>query len=144
MLLAAKMTARYLRPRCSRRLLGAHWELLPPLGHAPGALGTRAHQSMWPTYSGLLQSGRVRSSNGVSARYVLAAIWANVLVRQATVYSDVHAGGAAAERLAEERRRAMSQKSIEVAKLEFQDGKCSRRRASFSRDEVLKAVGLEE
>jgi hypothetical protein len=37
-------------------------------------------------------------------RYVLAAIWANVLVRQATVYTDVHAGRAAAERFAEERR----------------------------------------
>jgi hypothetical protein len=38
----------------------------------------------------------------------------------------------------------MSQKSIEIAKLEFRDGKCARCRASFSRDEVLKAAGLEE
>jgi hypothetical protein len=38
----------------------------------------------------------------------------------------------------------MSRKSIEIAKLEFQDGKCSRCRVSFSRDEVLKGVGLEE
>jgi hypothetical protein len=35
-------------------------------------------------------------------RYVVAAIWANVLVGQATVYTDVRAGRAA-ERLAEER-----------------------------------------
>jgi hypothetical protein len=36
-------------------------------------------------------------------RYVVAAIWANVLVKRATVYTDVHAGRADAERLAQER-----------------------------------------
>jgi hypothetical protein len=36
-------------------------------------------------------------------RYVVAAIWANVLVTRATVYTDVHAGRAAAERFAHER-----------------------------------------
>jgi ketosteroid isomerase-like protein len=54
-------------------------------------------------YSVLLQSGRVRGSSGVlQMRYVVAAIWTNVLVKQATVYTDVHAGRSAAERLAHE------------------------------------------
>jgi len=56
-------------------------------------------------YSVLLQSGRVRGSSGVlQMRYVVAAIWTNVLVKQAMVFTDVHAGRAAAERLAHERR----------------------------------------
>src|SRR5262249_33254692 len=50
-------------------------------------------------YSVLLQSGRVHGSSGVlQMRYVVVAIWTtNVLVKQATVYTDVHAGRAAAE-----------------------------------------------
>ena len=56
-------------------------------------------------YSVLLQTGRVRGSSGVlQMRYVVAAVWANVLVKQATVYTDLHQGRAAAERLAEARR----------------------------------------
>ena len=55
-------------------------------------------------YSVLLQTGRVRGSSGVlQMRYVVAAIWTNVLVKQAMVFTDVHAGRAAAERLAQER-----------------------------------------
>ena len=56
-------------------------------------------------YSVLFQTGRVRGSSGVlQMRYVVAAIWANVLVKQATVYTDLHQGRAAAERLAKARR----------------------------------------